>query len=436
VANRRVLIIAYYFPPISSGGTFRTLKFAKYLPELGWDPIVVCARPTATDHVDPGLLAELPASVVVERVGHLHPKQIEHGLLAGWKLLWKLRLRALATRLEPYKVMQWLAPDPYLTWNLPALQASRRLVRQYHPQIIMTSTPPHSGQWIGLQLKRATRLPWVADFRDPWTQNPFIQTPTSWQAGINQRGERAVFAHADHIISVTSSMTDQMGSLESGKHAGKITTIENGFDAADFGGLPRTQLAGDKLHLAYIGSLYGLQRADLFLTCIDRLVQEGMIPANDLLVEFMGQDGTGVLEAYRDSIWLRHTAPQPHSQALSAMTAADVLLLLVPPGASYIHSGKLFEYLGAGRPILALAPLDSEAAKVVQSARVGVIAPPDDESAISAALLQMYQEWREQRLHIDPDPEVVNSFERRRLTEKLVNVFDTVLSQHPVPTLL
>lgn len=430
--DRHVLIIAYYFPPISSGGTFRLLKFAKYLPEFGWNPIVVCARPTASDHIDPGLAAELPSSVVVERVAHLHPKQMERGLLGMWNVLWKLRLRPVARRVEPYKVMQWIAPDPYVTWVAPAFQAARQLVQQYRPQVIMTSTPPHSGQRIGLRLKRVTRLPWVTDFRDPWTHNPFIHAPTAFHAKLNRQGERAVFEQADRIISVTSSITEQMRSFDGGKYADKITTIENGYDAADFDVERAAYQPGEKLHIAYVGSLYGLRRADTFLACMDRLVQEKDLPAEHLHVEFVGQDGTGVVERFRERVWFQHTPPQPHQQALHTMMTADLLLLLVPPGASYIHSGKLFEYLGAQRPILALAPLDSEAAQVVREAGAGVVVPPDDEAAIRAAILDLYQAWREQRPCIHANMDVVKSFERRRLTEKLARVFESAVSQQPM----
>lgn len=164
--------------------------------------------------------------------------------------------------------------------------------------------------------------------------------------------EKAVFSHADHIITVTKSMTDQMSSSSNGKYACKISTIENGFDAVDFEQLRATHRRSEALHIAYVGSLYGIQRADLFLACVDRLIESNQIPAEHLLVELIGKDGTGIVAEYEDRVWFRHTPPQPHAQALHAMASADLLLLLVPPGASYIHSGKLFEYLGACRPIL------------------------------------------------------------------------------------
>jgi len=427
MTNRRVLIITYYFPPISSGGTFRLLKFAKYLPEFGWDPIVVCARPTEDDHIDHDLTAELPQSVIVERVGHFHPKQIEKGLLTLWKILWKLRLRAVAARLEPYKVLQWLPPDPYLTWIAPVFRTAKSLVHQYRPDLIVTSAPPHSVHLIGLWLKRTTDLPWVADFRDPWSQNPFVHFPTKLHANLAGRMEKAVFSHADHIITVTKSMTDQMSSSSNGKYACKISTIENGFDAVDFEQLRATHRRSEALHIAYVGSLYGIQRADLFLACVDRLIESNQIPAEHLLVELIGKDGTGIVAEYEDRVWFRHTPPQPHAQALHAMASADLLLLLVPPGASYIHSGKLFEYLGACRPILALAPLNSEAAQVVLAAHAGVVVPPDDDRAVSAAILQAYREWEDNRLCIHPDLDVVSSFDRRHLTKKLSEILNQLV---------
>jgi glycosyltransferase involved in cell wall biosynthesis len=428
--NRRVLIVAYYFPPINSAGSFRPLKFARYLPEFGWDPIVLCAQPTPYEHLDEGLLGELSPSAIVERVTCLHPRQIEQGILAVWTVLWKLRLRRLAMHLEPYKVLRWLPPDPFVTWVRPALRAAQRLVRQYQPQVILTSTPPHSGQLIGLQLKRTVGLPWVADFRDPWSQNPFQQAPTSWHTGRIRRWEQEVLRLADVVVAVTAEATAQMRALGEGNHADKFVTIPNGFDAADFAAFPAAPSSPDgKLHVAYIGSLYGIRRADAFLAAVAHLVESGAVAAEKLLVEFIGQDGTGVAARYADRPWFRHTPPQPHRQALQTMRAADLLLLLIPSGASYMHPSKLFEYLAARRPILALAPPHGEVAHIVLAARAGLVAPPDDEQAIAAAFLDAYRSWEAGQLHIEPDLEVVNGFERRRLTARLAALFDQLAAQ-------
>jgi len=425
--RRRVLLIAYYFPPLLGGGTFRPLKFAKYLPQFGWDPIVLCAEPTSNDEVDTALLAELPRSVIIKRVGHLHPKQIERGLLLFWNMLWKFRLRKLAEYVEPYKVLRWIPPDPFVTWNFPAYRVALKLVYEYKPDVLLTTTPPHSVQLVGLYLKRATGLPWIVDLRDPWTQNPFISYPTDWHLKQNQVWESQVFQRADRIISVTPKMTQDFLGLYGETMSPKICTIPNGFDPEDFYREDFVRIPDKKLRFVYVGSLYGLQRPDNFLMSVDCLVRERKIPEDHLCVEFIGTDGVGSLALYKDRAWLQHTPQRSHRDAVNSMLNASVLLLLVPREGQYIHSGKLFEYLGASRPILALAPLDSEASQIIQAAKAGVVVPPDDQKAISDAVMQFYSEWKNGVLQVVPNPEIVASFDRRQLTHKLACLLDQLI---------
>ncbi|MBM4430809.1 MAG: glycosyltransferase family 4 protein, partial [Chloroflexi bacterium] len=327
-------------------------------------------------------------------------------------------------RMEPYKVMRWIVPDPHVTWAVSAYRAARRLVRQYCPEVVMTTTPPHSAQLVGLWLKRATGLPWVADLRDPWTQNPFVVYPTRWHLKADEVWEKQIFQKADYVVSVTEAMTKQFQGLYAGDIARKICTITNGFDPQDFIGEVTESSLDTRLRIVYTGSLYGLNKPDSFLFCIDRLTKEGKIPAERLCVEFIGLDGIGTLKRYADQSWFRHITPQSHHYAVSSMLSASVLLLLLPSELPYAHSGKLFEYLRASRPILALAPIDSEAACLVRAAKAGVVVPPDDPEAISTAVLRMYDEWQSGQLQVAPDPKVVASFDCRRLTQELVNILD------------
>ncbi len=425
--RRRVLIISYHFPPLTRGGVFRPLKFAKYLPEFGWDPIVLCAEPTAGDVQDPALLDQLPISVVVKRVGHLHPRQIERHLLKVWTLLWKLRLRTLARHVEPYKLLQWIPPDPYITWNRPAYQAAFELIREYQPSVILTTSPPHSTQLLGVRLKSATELSWVADFRDPWTENPFLSFPSRWHRWRNRQWEADVLSQADQVVSVTGMMTDKFRRLAGFGIPEKFITIHNGSDSKDFGKQRTDGVNNAVFRILYTGTLYGIQTANSFLAAVDKLVSDGRIPSKSLMTEFMGQDGTGAAITYRDRPWFRHTLEKSHEVAINSTMDASVLLALVPAQGSYITSSKIFEYLRTSRPILALAPLDSEAATIIRSTRTGIVVPPDDVDAIATAILILFRSWQAGTLKVDPDWTVINSFDRRKLTCQLAQVLDTLV---------
>jgi hypothetical protein len=171
---RRVLIVAYHFPPRAGGGVLRPLRWTKYLPEFGWQPIVLTAQSHPSDWTDPDLSREIPASAVVCRTAHVHPKSIEEFLLWIWRLFWRGRLRFIARRIEPYKVMRWLVPDAHFSWLLPGLREGRRLIRRYQASVILSTAPPHTAYLIGPWLRSCTGIPFVADYRDPWSTNRFV----------------------------------------------------------------------------------------------------------------------------------------------------------------------------------------------------------------------------------------------------------------------
>lgn len=425
---KRALLIAYRFPPVCGGGTFRPLKFAKYLPQFGWEPIILCAQPTANDDLDPALLDELPNSAVVERVGLFNPKQLERGLSLIWAVLWKARLRAIARQVEPNKLMEWLAPDSFILWALSAYRAARKLVQRYHPDVVLTTSPPHSVQLAGLWLQRSTRIPWIADFRDPWTQNPFLTYRTEWHLRKAKRWEREILAEADSIIAVTDTMAEQFRNLDAGHGAAaKICTITSGFDPSDFAGAV-ADTSSHCLRIVYTGSLYGLRRADPFLECVDRLVKEGHIPAETIKVEFIGRDNTEAWQGYANKPWFHHLPFQSHKSVIESTSCADLLLLLVPDQVTAQIPGKLFDYLGTSKPILALVPTDSDAARTIRDANAGIVAPPDNPEAISSALLRLYDEWQAGQLQTRLDPTVVASFDWRKLTARLAEVLNTVVA--------
>lgn len=425
--DKRILIISHQFPPLLGAATFRSLKFTKYLAEFGWDPIVVCACPNISDVLDNELLDELPKSIPVQRVNYLHPRYIERSLLIGWNILWKMRLRTLANALEPYKVMKWIIPDPYLFWARPAYRAVLKLVKQYHPDVILTTSPPHSTQLVGLWLKNALGIPWVADLQDPWTQNPFVTYPTQRHLKINQKWERGILERADRIIATAETTKSEFQKLATAQSETKFHTITTGFEPSDFADQPADNLSDACLRIIYTGSLYGIRKADTFLNCIDILVAEGKIPSKNLQVKFIGPDGSGVLEKYTNRDWFSHISHQSHQATIAAISTASVLLLLIPPGCSQIP-GKLFEYLGASKPILALAPPDLDAAHIVCATRAGVIAPPDNPTAISAAILHIYERWQLGQLHATSNSDLIAPFQWRQLTKQLANILNQVMT--------
>lgn len=425
--TKRILILSYYFPPLAGAATFRSLEFVKHLPEFGWQPIALSVIPTPDDIVDEELLEQIPASVPVARVDHLHPKKIELALLTFWKLLWKVRLRSVAHCLQPYRIMRWMVPDVHAWWFIPGLAKAFRLIRQYNPQVILTTAPPHTTHLIGLILKQQTGLLWIADYQDPWSQNPFTVYPTWLHNGLNRWLDRKTLQKADLVIGATDGITKDLQMLQNSKMPGHFGTVWLGYESGDFTPTFRDDGEHPRLRIVYIGSLYGLRRADWFLSTIDGLVTDGEIDGGRLSVAFVGLDGTGDTAAYTEKSWFTYQAHVPHSEALRMMVAADCLLLLVNPESIAQVPLKLFEYLGANRPVLGLAPPSSVSARIIKETGAGFIVPPNDTEALKTVLIKLFEDWREGRNLVEPSLDAISSYTRLRQVKVLAGLLDSML---------
>jgi glycosyltransferase involved in cell wall biosynthesis len=403
--RRRVLVLAYYFPPIAGAGAQRTLKFVRYLEPLGWGATVVSTRSRVYGARDPSLLADVPALTRVIRTPALP--------LARYLaiVLYKLRL----TRLRAWVL--W--PDNGLGWAPFAFLAALRTARRDRPDVLFSSSAPYGGHLVALLVARLTGLPWVADFRDEWTANPHLAGQPRLLARLAARAERAITARAQRIVVAADYF--QLAGLAPGDS--RRVEILNGVDEADLtfaaAGPPT-----DRFVLAYVGTIYDTIDPSPALRALAALVSRGAIDGDRVDMRLVG------------SILLPSFAPPPgvrveatgyveHARAVTEMCSATALLLYVP-SSSLAPSGKLFEYLGSGRPLLCLTHPDNLAARLVRELDAGVVADPHDESAIEQAILVLWRRWQENGL---PDQKqvrarVVERYSRRTSAARLARVFE------------
>jgi len=288
VGGKKCLMIAYFFPPLSGIGSLRTIKFAKYLPRYGWLPYILTTQRGIRYPQDPALLEQIPPEVRVFRAPCLDPANIEALLLLQWKFLWKARLRRLATVMEPYKVMRWLAfPDPMFTWLGPAFVKGLYVVAKYQVPVLYTTAPPFTSHLVGYLLKAATGALWVADFRDPWSRNPFTVYPIGALRTLNAYLERKTIQRADAVVTVHEQCLQRLNYDMTSHRRGKFSIISNGYDPEDFQEFPNVPQKG-RFVLAHVGSLYGLLTARYLLTAVAMLVRRGQIPENKVQVVLHG----------------------------------------------------------------------------------------------------------------------------------------------------
>lgn len=391
-ARLRLLVVAYYFPPAGGAGVQRVLKWVKYLPQHGVDPVVVTVREGAYPQLDPTLRTDVPDGVPVIRTAAPDPFGL-YGRLTG-----KSRRAVVAARTDhvgvgggaPERAARWLRanivlPDARVGWVPFATWRGARLSRQRGLDAVLTTGPPHSAHLSGLALRAATGLPWVADLRDPWTDIHYYRDLPRTRLAQRLDGalERAVLRRADVVTTVSPSWAGLLAE-RARRHVG---VIHNGFDPEDFQA-PQPQRRQGVFTVAHVGSLYDARNPLAFWDAATRLAA---VDGPPLHVRVIGRVGEGVREAAsRAGVSVEWTGYLPHAHAVDAMRAADVLLLSTEPHdaeAGHI-TGKLYEYLASGVPVLGLGAPDGDAAALLANTAAGRVFARDDVAGVHAFLLE------------------------------------------------
>jgi glycosyltransferase involved in cell wall biosynthesis len=389
-ARRRVLVLAYFFPPLGGAGVQRTLKFIRYLEPLGWDATVVTSRSRHYPARDPTLLEDIPTATRIIRTRALP--------LANWAgaVLYHLKLRRL------HAWVTW--PDGGKGWAPFAFIAALRAAQRERPDVIFSTSAPFGAHLVAMRVSRRTGIPWVADFRDEWASNPNLGEPPRSLARLTARSERAITSTARRVVVAADYFRLEGLALDDPRRS----VIPNGVDAAD---LPKRSIhpPTDRFVLANVGTVYDAFDPSAALRTLTRLVEQGEIEREQVEVRFVGSIWSDTFEPPR-GVRVERIGYVGHLRAVEEMCAASVLLLY-RPSSSLAPSGKLFEYLASGRPILCLVRADNLAARLVRDWHAGVVADPHDETEIAAALLTLWRRWLDNGL---PDQAEV----RRRALER------------------
>jgi glycosyltransferase involved in cell wall biosynthesis len=423
---REFLLISYLYPPVINSGTQHIIRFARYLPDVGYHPIILTSA-TRGDLPDDALNDVFRAREFWGAVKRFY--RARHFQKTS-------NTDGTSTTITPQSgigrlLRQWAIPDLQVTWYPLALRHGRMLVKAYSIEMLYSTSGPETNHLVALELKRETGLPWVADFRDGWLFEPLIEARSTIRLRhtLEVCLERAVVRNADHIVILNQRMADDLYARYP-EAASKVTIISNGFDASEFASIERQP--NGKFTLVHTGALELSRRGTSiggFLEALARLKRENHAILQDLHIIMIGRLTDDEITAIRASgvITLFTMIDQmAHSEALQYQVNAEVLFLITHPTDLAISTTKLFEYLGARRPILALTPKESSAAHIIEETRTGVIAPPDDPATIYSALVALYDQWRRSELGLPADSSV-NRYEYRFLTSQLARLFDRAI---------
>lgn len=368
---KRILMIAFHFPPLAgSSGIQRTLRFARHLPESGWEPLVLTAHARAYERTSPDLLGEIAEGAVVVRAPAFDAAR--HFSIAG-------RYPGFLAR-----------PDRWTSWLPGATLAGLSMIRRYRPDVIWSTYPIATAHLIGAALHRFSGLPWVADFRDPMAQDGYPADPQTWKS-FKRIEERAA-----NEASLCTFTTPGAARLYSGRYpqaASRFRVIENGYDEETFAGLSPggAPLNPGKITLLHSGIVYPSERDPTqFLQAIRTLIDAGQVSSDQLRVRFRASMHEDFLRALVDRFGLAGCVellpPIPYKDALDEMMRADILLIMQAANCNDQIPAKLYEYLRAGRPVLALTDPAGDTASVLRAAGISAIAPLDQAGMIAPLL--------------------------------------------------
>jgi glycosyltransferase involved in cell wall biosynthesis len=393
--NPRVLIITYYWPPGSGAGVQRWLKFSKYLPSLGWEPVILTVDPgyAAYPATDKTLLKEISADLEIYKTKardwfRIYKRDKTKIPSAGFAANDN---KSFGGRIIKFIRGNFFIPDPRRGWNRFAYREACRLIEKEDINHIITTSPPHSTQLIGLALrKKYSNIEWIADLRDPWTDiyyyDQFYHTPLARK--IDEYYEKRVLRTADTIITVGKSLKDIFCSKLSGLEK-KIEIIPNGYDEEDFAGIPAT--VPQVFTISYIGTLSDSYPVSGFMDAISQLSVSGCT----IRLQFAGvvsQDQKEIILSKSGNFETEFLSYVNHRDAIKLMMGSSLLLLIIPDHFSNkgIITGKLFEYLASSKPVLCLGPADGDAAEILLATSHGKCAAYGQTEAIFKIIKDYY----------------------------------------------
>jgi len=406
---KKVLMIAYHFPPVAGVGIFRVLKFVKYLPRFGWKPVVLTVRnpDLSMTRVDPDFVQDRLDYVKVFRA---------FGVPLGWI--------AKAGRLG-INYRWFVIPDTFAGWIPFAVLAGKKVIQREKVNVIYATCPPAANLLIGAILKKKTRKPLVVDYRDLWAANPFYKPPTKFHMKITKKIEESVLKNSDAVVVVEQSSKEKLLETYPFLKSEDVRVIPNGFDPEDFMGAKPYSF--DMFVILHAGTIYGprVKHFQTFLKALQMVVHD--IKPKDLKVVLIGKHPPSVermLPKLIKELDLSHVVynlgSKPYKETLPLILGADILLLI--PGASNMRTAKIYDYLAAKRFILNICYKSSESAEIIRETKAGITVPPDV-NAIYRALVDILET---KKTEVFVKDEMLMKYSRIEITKQISTILNKV----------
>ena len=427
---KQVLIITYYWPPSGGGGVMRWLKMSKYLPELGWTPIIFTPENPDASVEDKSLLNEIHGDIQVLKTKIWEPYGI-YRKLAGKKKEVKFKPGYISeatsgnwkNKLAVFIRGNLLIPDPRKFWIKPSIKFLKKYLNENPVDLIISTGPPHSMHLIALGLKKLN-IPWIADFRDPWTDIDFYSKLrlTDWADKKHRKMEMQVLEQADHVVTVSPGCAAGLKKIKNRK----VEVINNGFDPDDFQNLSGTL---DKdFTITHFGAFNRDRNPSFLWKALGELSGSSPEFKKSLRIQLIGQTDERIIQDLEQNNLQGNiilTGHMPHKKGLELLAASQVLLLPLnnAPNVQGILPGKMYEYMALKRPILAIGPTHADFAKIISETKSGKALDFNDLEGMKSVISDYFDSYKKNQLFVKSDS--FENYSRKNLAKRLVVLVET-----------
>ena len=431
---KKVLIITYYWPPSGGAGVQRWLKFVKYLREYGWEPVVFTVEGGEVPVLDYSLKKDIPDNVEVLREPIWEPYTFYKKII-GQKKEDKIQTGFLTENKKP-KLMErfsiWVRgnlfiPDARKFWIKPSVKNLSNYLNENKVDAIVSNGPPHTTHMIGLALKNKFNIPWLADFRDPWTNIDFYDKLmlSKWADKKHHRLEDAVIKHADALVTVSPNWAKDFKD----KSKRDFNVIYNGFDEKDF--TCKEVELDQKFSIVHIGSMNKDRNPHNLWKVLGEICSEIEGFSKDLEIKMVGPTDIAIKKALHENNLnenLNKIDYVPHSEVVTYLLGAQLLLLPIndTPNSLGVIPGKLFEYLAARRPIICIGPLKGDSCRIINETEAGYTFSFNNKSDLKTTLISLYNEFTETG-KVECSSNSIEKFSRRNLTGQMADLLNEIV---------
>lgn len=433
-SKKRALIITYYWPPSGGSGVQRWLKFTKYFRDYGWEPVIYTPSNPERPATDNSLCDDIPEGVEVLKRPIWEPYHIYKKIVGVNKdqKLGPSMMKSGNERSFFHNVAMWIRgnlfiPDARKFWIKPSVRYLKKVLNHHEFDAIITTGPPHSMHMIGMEVSKKTGIPWLADFRDPWTNIDFFQDLqlSDYASKKHHKLEKKVLDQANRVVVISNTMKSEFEAITETP----VKVITNGFDHEDFQEVNYSPSA--KCTVSHIGMMSHSRNPEILWRSLAELSKEIAGFKDHFCLQLVGRIDGSIRESiseYKLQEIVNYKDYVPHDEITSLQQDSEALLLIInnSPNAPLLLTGKLFEYLAAKRPIVCITPMRGDASELLENTSPSsTVHLYQDLHSLKAQFKKIYEAWKsKENLFIESKSD---QFSRKNLTDKMTQELDQLL---------